>query len=234
MTNAEIFINEFKNLENLLRVKFCIDDYSKSALKEIELLPQFRHLKEELKYIREIRNILQHKPQINGEYPIQPNKEIINSIKEIIEFINNPPKAYDKSIKINSICYASLEEKIYPYMQKMKENIYTHIPILQDGIVVGVFSENTLFGALLEDELVYEKEKTSFSDSLIRKYCSLDNHVTEQFCFIKKDMYLEDVKELFLKSFEQKHRLCMLFITQNGKRNEKLLGILTPWDVLGK
>ena len=95
-------------------------------------------------------------------------------------------------------------------------------------------SENTLFGALLEDELVYEKERTCFNNELIYKNCKLGNHITETFLFIKKDEYLEDVKELFLKSFKNKQRLAMLFITQNGRENEKLLGILTPWDVLGK
>ena len=26
----------------------------------------------------------------------------------------------------------------------------------------------------------------------------------------------------------------MIFVTQNGKGSERLLGIITPWDVLGK
>ena len=119
-------------------------------------------------------------------------------------------------------------------MVKMKENTYTHIPILENGIVKGVFSENTLFGVLLESELIYDINTTDFSEPLIKKYCNLTNHVSETFEFISKDIYLEDVKEIFLKSFQKKQRLAMLFITQHGKPNEKLLGIITPWDVLGK
>ncbi len=234
MTNAEIFINKFKELENLLRIKFQINDYNISALNKIENMPQFKHLKDDLKYIREIRNLLQHKPNIKGQYPVEPNIEIVNNIQNIINYINNPPKAYDKCIPINSICYAELEDKIYPYMIKMKENTFTHIPILKNGVVQGVFSENTLFGALIEDELIYEKDKTCFSDKLINKYCLLENHITETFHFIDKQKYIEDVKELFLQSFSKKQRLSMIFITQNGLPNEKLLGILTPWDVLGK
>ena len=107
---------------------------------------QFRHLKDDLKYIREIRNILQHKPNINGEYPIQPNSQIVENIQRIIEYIENPPRAYSYCIKINDICFASGEELIFPHMQTMKEKVYTHIPILENDVVKEVFSENTLFG----------------------------------------------------------------------------------------
>lgn len=234
MTNSELFIEKFKILENLLRNKFNIADYNRSALKEIESQPQFKHLKDDLNYIREIRNILMHKLEINGEHPIQPHIEIINNIQKVIDYINNPPKAYDKCIKINEICFAKEDDLIYPYMVKMKENTYTHIPILDNGVVKGVFSENTLFGALIEDELVYEKECTKFNNDLIKKYSQLNNHVSECFEFIRRDVNLEDVKDLFLKSFAKRQRLAMVFITQNGRSDEKLLGIITPWDVLGK
>lgn len=197
-------------------------------------MPQFRGLKDELEYIREIRNFLQHRPELNGEYPIEPNPQILPRIDKLIDNIQNPPKVYDKCVDISSVCYASYDDKIYPFMVKMKENTYTHIPILDNGVVKGVFSENTLLGALIEDELVYVKDSTTFSNPLIKKYCELNNHVSEIYRFIKKDTYLEDAKELFVNSFQKQQRLSMLFITQNGKPEEKLLGIVTPWDVLGK
>jgi len=234
MSNAEIFIDKFKVLEDLLRRKFNILDYNKSALNEIENKPQFKHLKSELIYIRDIRNILQHKPTFNGEYPIQPNSEIINNVQKVINYINNPPKAYDKCIQIQNVCYVKEDDLIYPIMLKMKDNVYTHIPILENGVVQGVFSENTLFGALIEDELIYQKDFTKFNTELIQKYCNIRNHVSETFAFIPREIDLEDVKEMFLKSFQNKQRLAMLFVTQHGRPEEKLLGIITPWDVLGK
>lgn len=230
MTNAEEFIDKYKILENCIKAKLNLENYD-SALIKLGQQPQFRHLKNELDYLREIRNILQHQPNINGEYPIEPNRELIKKIEVITAYIDNPPKAFDKCIKVNNVCSANWEDLIFPYMEKMQQNTYTHIPILKDGFVEGVFSENTLFGALIEDELVYDKNKTTFNDNLIKKYCKLENHVSEVFKFISKNSYVEDVKEIFNNSFENKERLSMIFITENGNSKEKLLGILTPWDM---
>ena len=233
MSYADEFISKYKELENVIRKQFQIEDYNKSALKEIEKISQFKSLKEDLTYIREIRNFLQHKPELNGEYPIQPNPKIILKMDEILKYIENPPRIYDKCVKINKVFFASIHDKIYPVMIKMKENVFTHIPILENGIVKGVFSENTLFGALIEDELVYEKGQTTFENVLIKKYCEISNHVSETFMFVKKEMFLEEAKDLFSNAFKDNKRLSMLFITQNGKPTEKLLGIVTPWDILG-
>ena len=49
---------------------------------------------------------------------------------------------------------------------------------------------------------------------------------------MKKDIYLEEVRELFQKNFEKGKRLAMVFITQSGRPEEKLLGIITPCDII--
>ena len=118
-------------------------------------------------------------------------------------------------------------------MLKMKENVYTHIPVLDNKVVIGVFSEKFFLGALTEVEIIYDKFTTRFNDEFIFKHCLIDNHVTEVFEFVSKNTYLEDVKEMFKKSFSQHKRLSLIFITEHGRKDEKLLGIITPWDVLG-
>lgn len=231
MTNAEEFLKKYKILENSIKNKLNIENYE-SALIKLKSITQFKHLKDDLDYLREIRNLLQHRPLMNNSYPIEPNIELVYKIDYIISYIQKPPKTYDKCVKIADVCCAKWSDLIFPYMKKMKQYVYTHIPILNDGIVEGVFSENTLFGALIEDELVYEKDNTTFSDDLIKKYSIIDSHVSESFKFVSKNTYLEDVKEMFNKSVGKNERLAMVFITQNGNQKEKLLGILTPWDLI--
>ena len=231
MTNAEILINKYNILEKLLNEKFNIEIGREGAVSQISRYPQFRQLKEELEFIRKIRNFLSHK-KTGEEYPIQPSNDVIILLDNVISYIDNPPKAYDSCVKIIDVCAATGNELIFPYMKKMKEKVYTHVPILENGVLKGVFSENTLFGALIEDELIYEKDKTTFSDELIAKYSQINNRASECFEFVKKDCLLEDVRELFQQKFEENKRLAMVFITQNGKPQERVLGIITPWDIM--
>ena len=44
---------------------------------------------------------------------------------------------------------------------------------------------------------------------------------------------MED-KDIFEKTYSGGKRLAMVFVTSNGKENGKLLGTISPWDVLGK
>ena len=80
-------------------------------------------MKDKLEDIRKIRNILQHHQTYNGEYPIEPHKALIDIIDKTITLLTNPPKAFDKSIRIDRVCSATWDDKIYPIMQLMKENI---------------------------------------------------------------------------------------------------------------
>ena len=37
---------------------------------------------------------------------------------------------------------------------------------------------------------------------------------------------------LFEKALKKMERIGMIFLTENGKSTERLLGIMTPWDIL--
>ena len=233
MSNSDRFINKYSELEKMAFQKFPKEVKAEyGAVAQLERMKIFDSIKKELRYIRELRNFFQHNPKIDSLYPVEATDSLVELLDDIIFKVQNPPKAYDKCIKFDKICYATKDELIYEYMVKMKENVYTHIPILDNKIVVGVFSENTLLGALTEEEIIYDKNVTKFSDKLIFKHCQLDNHVSEIFKFVSKNSYLEDVKELFRNSYEDNKRLSLIFITEHGKPDEKIMGIITPWDVL--
>ena len=218
-------------MENLVRLENNLDNKD-SVVNFLLYNHRLRLDKEKIRYIGEIRNLLSHNQKIDGEYPIEIQEIFIEYIEKIISYYENPPLAYDKAVKKNDIYYVGKDDFVYPAMKIMQENNYTHIPILDNDVVIGVFSDNTLFGALLEDELFFEKDKLKFSNELIQKYCNLDNHITEIFRFKAKNETLDNVKDMFSQTFKNQERLSMIFITENGKSHEKLLGIITPWDVL--
>lgn len=118
-------------------------------------------------------------------------------------------------------------------MKEMSEKIYTHVPILNSqNSVIGVFSENTIFSYLLDEEIIEIPRDMKFKD--LSKYLDTDKHLSEVFKFIKLSSEISKVKDIFGNELKENKRIGMIFITQNGKKEEPLLGILTPWDLAGE
>ena len=45
-------------------------------------------------------------------------------------------------------------------------------------------------------------------------------------------MYAEELREKIDLAYSEGRRIKMAFVTQNGSKDELLLGIITPWDLI--
>lgn len=113
----------------------------------------------------------------------------------------------------------------------MNEYVYTHIPIMRDGIVIGVFSENTLLSYLIDDEIVNIDNEVKFSD--IDKYLPLDQHRAESFRFVGQETLVSEIEDIFADAVKKSDRIGLIFVTNSGKKTERLLGIISAWDMAG-
>ena len=230
-------IEVIKELETLIRDKFFYGDDSKnleSMYKEIENQRPYNAFKKELIIARKTRNIIVHNKYDEYKGLIANNIEIINKLKKLIELIKYPPKAIetDMVIKYEKICKKSLNDNVIATMKEMKNNIFTHIPIVQNNKVIGVFSENTLFDIFLNGENIIIDESINFGD--INEYLHIENHTLEEFVFKSENATIYDIEKDFENYFSNSKRLGCIFITDNGKNTGNLKGMVTAWDVLGK
>jgi CBS domain-containing protein len=114
-------------------------------------------------------------------------------------------------------------------MKFMDKNTFTHVPIIQNDKMVGIFSENTLLSYLVDSgETIITKDMT-ISD--LRQFLPLSAHRGEVFAFLPRKVLLAQVYEEFNKAIKKRERIGMLFITEHGREEEKLLGIITAWDL---
>ena len=42
---------------------------------------------------------------------------------------------------------------------------------------------------------------------------------------------VSEIKDIFKEDVDNKERINIIFVTQHGKRDEKLLGIITAWEI---
>lgn len=229
---AETFLDLYKNLEQLVKDKYSGNGKRyESPIINFSNSREGRPYKEELDSIREIRNLLVHLPMINGNYPLEPSEEIIAKLREIIEKVEHPLLALDFAVRSNNIMKARLEDSVFSVMSRMENNGYTHVPIVNDGKLFGVFSKSTVFSYLISHGLTKIRDNMQINDFI--DFLPIEKHRAEYYDFAAKDALYVEVREMFENTYQRKsRRLMVVFITENGNPNEWLLGMITPWDVL--
>jgi len=150
------------------------------------------------------------------------------------EMVLNRQRCRDICIGISNVYWRKPSDSVRDAMRVMREKMYTHIPILEEGIVTGVFDENSLFTYVSgnDDEIFEIDNKLCFAD--ISTHISMKGREMEEFEFCSMNAYVDDVTKLFEKRFSCGKRLGLVLLTNTGKRTEPLQGIITPWDVIGK
>jgi CBS domain-containing protein len=229
---AETFLDLYKNLEQLVKDKYSGNGKRyESPIINFSNSREGRPYKEELDSIREIRNLLVHLPMINGNYPLEPSEEIVAKLQEIIEKIEHPLLALDFAVRSDSIMKARLEDSVFSVMSRMENNGYTHVPIISDGKLLGVFSKSTIFSYLITHGLT--KIRDDMQINAFIDFLPIEKHRGEYYDFAAKDALYVEVREMFENTYQRKsRRLMVVFVTENGNPNERLFGMITPWDVL--
>ena len=115
-------------------------------------------------------------------------------------------------------------------MKKMKENSYSNIPVIKNDTMVGVFSESTIFDFILDKEILLLDECNKIAD--FENYISFNSHNSEYFEFAPRNASIFEIHKRFQFGVRKNERLGAVFITENGKETEGLLGMVTPWDLL--
>jgi CBS domain-containing protein len=230
LSKSALFMDLYRQLEEIAKERFHTSEGG-TAIFNLASHPNFRHLKSEIDYCREVRNLLSHRPLVDAAFPVEPSDEMIALLRKIISVIENPPKALSVATLLTSLLTAGLDDLVLPVMRKMSLKNYTHVPILKNGTVLGVFSESTIFDYLANHENIDITSKVRFRDYL--DYLDLNHHPNVSFAFVSKVILTGEAEELFKKRFNNK-RLELLFITETGKSTEKLIAMLSPWDLMGQ
>lgn len=195
-----------------------------------------KHYKNELEEIGELRNYMMHNSTRNYAYPVYPSPEYNELLRTIIGEIKQPKTIYNSKMCVRNdghMLWASLTDNVQDTVRKMLEKVYTQVPILEDGRMVGVFSESSLIEMFKEGNDIANDPHVRFENIL--EYIDIDRErILEDFGVIDKDSSTYEVEEFFKRAFDSDKRITCLFITENGKKTEKILGLTTIWDVLGK
>ena len=229
MSIEAMFAEKWKELESATRLAFPTWDGHKVE----KFLKQMRVEGVDftrLMALRMARNALMHNPLLNGSPIISLNSGVVPFLDDVIFRIKQLPTAANVLIPLKDIFSCSFDDSIASVIDVMLKNVYSHVPVLnENGNVVGVFSESTM--------LEMSKFGSGSVDGKrirdIAEFLPLVRHTADVFRFVPKNDPIAHLRHLCAEALERHERIGMIFVTENGKPEEPLLGILTVWDVAG-
>ena len=227
---TDLFLDKYRELEVLVATVYNLPP-SASAVVYLLQRKEFRGVKSDLELCKDVRNLLSHNPKINGRYAVEPSEELIALLERTIERVKNPLLARHIWVPKEKVCYRTMEDAVRPAMLDMIQNAYSHIPILKNGVVAGVFSENILLRYMVDSACSRMDDNMKFS--YMDGYLPLQNHETEFFRFVGRDTPVAEIEDIFAAAQKEPKRLGLVFVTHSGQPTEKLLGIISAWDMAG-
>lgn len=232
-SSVEEFLDLYKQLEQLLKLKYANDSGRyESVVARYENSRECGNMKDELNAIREIRNLLQHNPKVNGWYIVEPSNEILDALRVVIRQVEHPRLAVDFGVKASQIYKATLGTGLLKVIRVMKERGFSHIPVIEDNKLYGVLSAYSVFEFVTEQGVQILTDETKVKE--MKAYLPIAKHKNEYYLFMPKKATFTDADEAFEKRDSKGRRLVSIFITEHGRADEPLQAMLTPWSVVGK
>lgn len=229
--NSELFLQKYRILEGLLEKRYEGKKVSSSSV-VIEYIrdEDSAPVRVDLDLLREIRNILSHNAGNDGRAVVEPSLEMIERLDEIIHYLEQPRFAAQFGTPEDHILYAHFNDKIYDVMRNMQRNGYSHVPIQDQNGIAGVFSSRSLFDYIAQNGIDALNAHARIAD--LGSHIQCERQTGERYMFVSADTSIISVRHAFQRYTERNHRLSAVFVTQNGNCKEKLICMLTPWDVL--
>lgn len=232
MSQYTEFMDLYRQLEEVLTQR-----YSESGRKSSGVVMDFINddegapYRDDLNVCREVRNLLSHHASIEGEPIVEPSAKLVQVLKEVIAYVKRPMSIMEFATPKDKLMITHMDQNALRVMREMKKRGFSHLPVFRGGEFAGVFSISSVFSYILEDKAV--NKRTTIGD--FGHLLELDHHTAERFEFVSRRANYWDVRDLFeRRSGGPNKRLAAVFVTENGKFGERLLGMLTPWDVIGQ
>lgn len=229
--NAELFLQKYRILEGLLEKRYDGQKMSSSSVvMEYIRDPDSAPVRVDLDLIREIRNILTHNADADGEAVVQPSDVMVRRLEDIIGHVKRARLARDCGTPAKQILCAHPNDLIHHVMRNMHKNGYSHVPVKDKNGLVGIFSIKCLFDYLADNGLESLDENARIAD--LGDYISIENRRGERYLFVSEDTTLVTVRSAFEDQSEKNNRLRLVFVTKNASPDEDIICMLSPWDVM--
>lgn len=224
--NSDRFITAFNRIDKALDSELESNKgigFSKAVRILTKYNPVIRRYKDDLLEFAELRNAIVHNRIDTVQVIAEPHDSIVEQIERIEQEITKPKLVIPQFEK--QVHSFEINDSLSSLLDAVEEKGYSKFPVYDGENFKGLVTENGITKWLSENKEASTKEILLHE---ILPYQKENNHE-----FINKTASIYEAVELFKENIGKGNRLDALLITNNGEKNEKLLGIITAWDIMG-
>lgn len=247
MRNSDRFLASFNSIEIALR-KYAEDDHYvpfsrliQKAYSEDAVVNRYYN---DLKEFSELRNAIVHNTIDVNAAIAEPHDFVVERIEFIEKEIKEPKKVIPLFSK--SVVKFKSSDSLIDILLTINQHDFSKFPVYENESFIGLLTKkeivdwmaknikdlNTIvFDKVYLKDVLFVLEDKNLETNHKRKRKNKkkkSNHL-----FISRNATIYDVKEIFRRGVDTNGpRIEAILITEHGKTNESLLGIITPWDLI--
>ena len=160
---AETFLSMFRVLEGMLDKKYAGRENGSSSV-VVRYLgdPESEPVRAQLDLCRELRNLLTHNADDEGNPVCEPSKAMLDTLYKIIEYVESPKPALIYATPGERVLRAHPGDPALEVMRRMEKHGFSHVPVLEKGGISGIFSMRGVFSYVLKHGGVGEHARARF------------------------------------------------------------------------
>lgn len=219
------FLERYREIE-----EWALNNLNVTEMKELEQMPKYKSLRSNLAFCRVLRNLLSHYDWSKaGNDLVIVTDQAVRQVNNLYYSLN-PVTLMRLAIRAGQIFAPAPTDSVLAAIKVMQRNDYSYIPIVENRQIIGVFSTKTIMRLVAEHASLALSESLTFKD--IADYTRLVDESNAHYGFVNPNVTVEDVSLKFQRSKTRRVRLDMLFITDNGRSDGQLQGMVTPVDII--
>ncbi|GHW02843.1 hypothetical protein AGMMS50249_6290 [candidate division SR1 bacterium] len=228
MTYLSLFNEIDKHFDKLLKTEAFLPYNDK--LKQI-ISGQFpvsryvRLFQNDLKYFGELRNHISHGLKMGEVMYAIPTQKAIDKLQEFVDNIVNPPLCIQFFKK--DVDNIQLVDTVFSLLQKFKETHYSSMPVYDGVKFLGVITERGLLHWVSQQ--VMQENFINLAKLPVSEVPIFSEK--NDFVFVSTEINIYQADEIFTKRRRSGRGLDVMFITQNGRSDEDIVGIVWDKDV---
>lgn len=225
------FINTYNELSEYMENYLNYKDY-RSHTQMLGIMAKKNHIVrvhyDELRTFANLRNIIVHDSTSKYNPIADPHIEVVQRYENILKELRDPPIAFDIAVKASNLTFATLNMNLKTCVKIMHDKNFTYMPIAEKGMLIGVLSGDSIFTYMRKNQIITIHDDFKINDL----GDAIKMHMDERYSFVSKHTPLNDIVEMYSNEMQDGKRLGAVFVTERGRENEKILGMISAWDLI--